>query len=269
MEKGRAMMFKLSLLFVLLTTATTVMFKNNTTQQFQAREKVREEFRQTYPLAAGARIHLKNVVGTVRITTWERNEVRVEAMKTAPTRQILDDASIKIESSPTEISILTKYPEMSNNEQAVVEYNLTVPRSVAMLDAHVDIASLYIDGVGGDVTASSINGEVIAHGLAGEARLSTINGRLEASFERLNKSKHVTLTSVNSGIILTLPPDASAEVWANSQHSSIKNDFGLQVQRSDFRGSALNGTIGSGGTRITLNNDYGTIHIRRARNENP
>jgi DUF4097 and DUF4098 domain-containing protein YvlB len=263
------MMFRLSLLFVLLTTVTIAMFKNQTTPQFQAREKVREEFHQTYPLETGGSIQIKNVVGTVRITAWERNEVRVDAVKTAPTRQILNDASIKIESSPTEISIFTKYPETSNNEQAVVEYTLTVPRSVAVLDAHVDIASLYIDGVGGDVRASSINGDVIAHGLAGEARLSTINGRVEASFERLNKAKPITLTSVNSGIILTLPPDASAEVWANSQHSSIKNDFGLQARRGDFRGSALNGTIGSGGTRITLNNDYGTIHIRRAQNENP
>lgn len=261
-------MFKLSL-YLMLLTSMPFMFKTQPFQKSQVGEKIREEFHQTYPLAAGGRVRIKNVIGTVRITTWERNEVRVDAVKSAPTRQILDDAAIMIESTPTDIGILTKYPETSNNEQGVVEYHLTVPHNLAALDAHVDMASLYIEGVRGDVTATSLNGEVTARGLAGEVRLSTINGRLEASFESLNNTKPVILTSVNCEIVLTLPPDASAEVWANSQRSSIKNDFGMQARRGDFHGNILNGIIGSGGTRITLNNDYGSIQIRRSPNRSP
>jgi len=87
---------------------------------------------------------------------------------------------------------------------------------------------------------------------------------IEASFERLSKGKEISLKSVNRGITLSLPADAGAEVSAHSLYSDIKNDFGLQAQRGDVRGSALHGTIGNGGTRITLNNEYGIIQILRS-----
>ena len=65
----------LSALVVLLTAASTVM-----TQQG---ELLREEFHQTYPLSAGGRISLENINGAVRVTAWDRNEVKVDAVKTA------------------------------------------------------------------------------------------------------------------------------------------------------------------------------------------
>jgi len=240
------------------------MFKNRAAQQTQANQQFREEFHQTYPLPAGRHIRIKNAYGTVRINGWDHNEVKVDAVKTASTRQILDDAVVSIESRGSDFNIYTKYPEMTNNWQAMVEYTIMVPRSIAALDAFVGIHSLYIEGVEGNVTGKAINGELVARGLRGEANLSNINGTIEASFERLSKGKEVSLKSVNRGITLSLPADAGAEVSANSLYSDIKNDFGLQVQRGDVRGTALNGTIGSGGTRITLNNEYGTIQILRS-----
>jgi hypothetical protein len=242
------------------------MFKNNAAQKTQADQQFREEFHQSYPMPAGGRIRIKNAYGTVRVNAWDRNEVKVDAVKTASTRQILNDAVIRVEPSGNDLNIYTKYPEFTNNWQAMVEYTITVPRGTAALDAFVGIHSLYIDGVEGNVTGRAINGELVARGLRGEANLSNVNGTVEASFERLSKVKEVSLSSVNRGITLNLPADAGAEVSANSLYSDIKNDFGLQVRRGDARGSALSGKIGSGGTRINLKNEYGTIQILRAHN---
>ena len=49
--------------------------------------------------------------------------------------------------------------------------------------------SLDVDGVEGDIKASSVNGRVTARGLAGVAKLSTVNGSLEATFSRLDEAK--------------------------------------------------------------------------------
>jgi hypothetical protein len=258
------MMSKLNLFCLPLTVASIVMFKNCAAQQTQANQQFRDEFHQTYPLPAGARVRVKNAYGTVRINNWDHNEVKVDAVKTASTRQILDDAVVSVESHGSDLNIYTKYPEKSNNWQAMVEYTITVPRGIAALDAFVGIQSLYIEGVEGNVTGQAINGELIVSGLRGEANLSNVNGTIEASFERLSKGKGVSLKSVNRGITLSLPADAGAEVSANSLYGDIKNDFGLQVRRGEVHGVALNGTIGGGGTRITLNNEYGAIQILRA-----
>ncbi len=42
-----------------------------------------EEFHQTYPLSAEGRIERDNINGAVHISSWDRNEVKVDAVKYA------------------------------------------------------------------------------------------------------------------------------------------------------------------------------------------
>ena len=74
-------------------------------------DELREEFHQTYPLFAEGRVTLHNVSGTVKITGWDRNEVRVDAVKRAERRERLSEAEIKVESTADSIRIWTKYPD--------------------------------------------------------------------------------------------------------------------------------------------------------------
>ncbi|MGI8565907.1 MAG: hypothetical protein ACR2LZ_05420, partial [Pyrinomonadaceae bacterium] len=74
------------------------------TQGAQSREELRDEFHQTYPLAGGGRVSLQNINGAVRVGVWERNEVRVDAVKRAYTRERLDEAQIKVEATNDSVS---------------------------------------------------------------------------------------------------------------------------------------------------------------------
>src|SRR5437588_8740570 len=89
-----------------------------------------EELHKTYPLDADGRVSLKNVNGDVHITAWDRNEVQVDAVKTAKSKEALDEAEIVIDSAAGSISIRTRYPEHQSRhrDQANVEYTLKVPR---------------------------------------------------------------------------------------------------------------------------------------------
>jgi DUF4097 and DUF4098 domain-containing protein YvlB len=246
----------------------------------QTQPEVREEFHQTYPLNATGRVNLENLNGAVHITTWDRNEIKVDAVKTAPTRERLSEAEIKIDSfSPDSINIHTDYPRFTDDsngkhdrrheEPASVEYTLTVPRSARLESIELINGALDIDGVAGEVKASSINGRLKARGLTNEAKLSTINGSLEATFERLDAAQSITLNSVNGQIILTIPSDANAQLRANTVHGNISNDFGLPVRRGEYVGRDLAGTLGSGGTRIKLGNVNGQIRIQHAADGRP
>ena len=42
-----------------------------------------EEFHQSYPLADGGRVSLENINGAVHISGWDKNEVKVDAVKYA------------------------------------------------------------------------------------------------------------------------------------------------------------------------------------------
>src|SRR5713226_3034456 len=160
-------------------------------------EEVREEFHQTYPLAASGRVSVENLNGGVQIKVWDRAAVQVDAVKRAYKRDRLNEAKIDVNSSEENIRIKTEYPDQNqtfNSDErgryenpAIVDYTLTVPRQAVLESIELINGPIDIDGVEGSVKASSINGGVTARGLLGEAKLSTINGPLEATFTRLDE----------------------------------------------------------------------------------
>ena len=229
-----------------------------------------EEFHQTYALTADGRIELDNINGDVHISSWDQNQVKVDAVKYADTKERLDEAKIEIDSRNDSLSIRTKYPDHnqswnwgSRNNPASVEYTLTVPRTARLDEIKLINGALDINGVSGEVSASCINGRLEAHNLAGRARLSTINGHLDARFDQLAGSS-VELNSVNGSVQLTIPSDSKAEIEASTVSGGIDNDFGLHVNHHQFVGHNLRGELGSGGTRIKLANVNGRIEIRHA-----
>lgn len=229
-----------------------------------------EEFHQSYALTPDGRVELDNINGDVRISSWDRNEVKVDAVKYANSKERLEEAKIEVDAGKDYVSIRTKYPDRDNtwnwgshNNPASVEYTLTVPRTAHLDEIRLINGGLEVSGVSGEVRASCINGRLEAHNLSGEARLSTVNGRLEARFERLSEHP-VELNSVNGSLDLTIPSDSNARIEASTVSGGIDNDLGLHVNNHRFVGHDLEGELGSGGTRIKLENVNGRVAIHHA-----
>lgn len=234
------------------------------------RGSLSEEFHQTYAISAEGRIELDNINGPVHISSWDRDEVKVDAVKYADTKERLDEAKIEINAGKDYVSIETKYPGHdhnwnwgSHNNPASVEYTLTVPRTARLDEIKLINGSLDITGMNGEVRASCINGTLEASELAGRAELSTINGRLVAKFGQLS-GQSVDLNSVNGSVDLTIPSDSNAEVEANTVSGGIDNDFGLHVNHHNFVGHDLRGELGSGGAHIRVSNVNGHVEIHHA-----
>ena len=233
-----------------------------------------EEFHQTYPLAAGGRVELDNINGAVHITAWDHNEVKVDAVKYAGTKERMDEAKIEVSSGPDYVSIHTEYPSHNHtfnggwNDPAGVEYTLSVPRNARLDEIKLINGGLDIHGVAGEVRASTINGHLMADGLQGRVKLDSVNGRLEAKFDKLSNSP-VELDSVNGSVLLTLPSDVKAEVEASTVSGGIEDDFGLRVRHHHFVGHDLRGELGGGGTHVRISNVNGRVEIRHANDGHP
>ena len=230
-----------------------------------------EEFHQIYPLSANGRIELQNINGPVQIKGWDRNEVKVDAIKRADSKHDLDEVQIKIDSGKDSLSIRTEYARhehtWTRNDPGSVNYVLTVPRNSRLDDINLVNGDLEIEGVGGEVRASCVNGRLRASSLSGRTELSTVNGNLEANFDRL--SSPIEVSSVNAKVLLTLPSDAKADIEASTVSGSISNDFGIHVANHKWVGHELNGELGGGGTRVRVNNVNGRIEIRHANDNKP
>lgn len=264
------------LMLGLLALAALAVAATDATRAQSSRPELTEEFHQTYPLTGEGRVSLQNLNGGVRVSAWDRNEVKVDAVKRAYTQQRLQETKINVDAGPSYVRIETEYPDYNwrddgerHENPASVEYTLTVPRTARLEDVDLVNGSLTIEGVAGPVHASSVNGHVRASGLSGTVNLSVVNGQLEATLDRLNESGTVTLSSVNGPLVVTLPSDSNATVRANTLHGPINNDFNLPVREGEYIGRDLEGRLGQGGARVRLSNVNGSITIHRANDSRP
>ena len=240
-----------------------------------------ERFEQTYPLSANGRVSVSNVNGSITIDTWDRNEVKLEAVKTADDKDRLADVEIKIDAQKDSLIIETNYDNWKreggnrgwrNYGKLSVEYRLTVPKNAVLNEIETVNGSINITNSNNLTKASAVNGQVIATNLRGTANLSTVNGTVEASFDQLQSSSRISLDTVNGTVNLTIPSDANATVRADTVNGSINNDFGLPVRKGQYVGRDLYGKIGSGEVQIRLNSVNGGLNVKRkndGKNVNP
>ncbi|HZS48969.1 MAG TPA: hypothetical protein VFC63_28110 [Blastocatellia bacterium] len=235
-----------------------------------------EEIHRSFPISSDGRISLENINGRVQIKGWDRNEVKIDAVKRANREERLREVDVQITADSNSVRIKTKYS--SNNlvwsdnaycedcNPASVDFTLMVPRGVRIDKIAVVNSPIDIEDLTGFVDASSVNGHLRATKLYGQTRLSTVNGRLEADFAVLRESQRVSLGSVNGSVALTLPFAANAEISASTVHGGISNDFGFEATDGRYVGHSLSGVLGDGSSRITLNNVNGSISIHREGN---
>src|SRR6202050_3286761 len=68
-----------------------------------------EEFHQTYALTPDGRVALDNINGDVHISTWDQNEVKVDSVKYADSKEKLDEARIEVAGAKDNFSFRTQY----------------------------------------------------------------------------------------------------------------------------------------------------------------
>ncbi|PYS76700.1 MAG: hypothetical protein DMF66_13260, partial [Acidobacteria bacterium] len=270
-------MLKTRLMLCLLAVAALALTAADASRAQSSQPELTEEFHQTYPLAGEGRVSLSNINGDVRVAAWDRNEVKVDAVKRAYMQERLQEARIEVDAAPSSVHIETKYPESSwsgrdrdrRENPASVEYTLTVPRGASLEEVNLINGGLIVEGLAGPVHASSVNGRVSARGLTGAVNLSVVNGRLEATLDRLSESGAITLKAVNGPVVVTIPSDSNATLRASTVSGSISNDFNLPVREGEYVGRDLEGRLGQGGARVRLDNVNGSISIRRANDNRP
>jgi DUF4097 and DUF4098 domain-containing protein YvlB len=220
----------------------------------------RAEFRGLYQLGPEGHIVIQNLYGNVSITAWDRDDVLVEATKHSTDSRRLNDAQVVVDSTGGLVSIHTQYTGTDAEHPASVEYHIMVPRRANLDNVRLINGGLSIRGVTGPVKASSVNGSIRAEKLEGQTELSTVNGRLDADFQRVDKAQAITLSSVNGPIRLSLPNGAGATVSAHNLSGGIDADFGRVWRAPD--GHRLQAAVNGGGAPVQVKNVNGGISIQ-------
>jgi len=231
-------------------------------------------FDATYPLNAGGTVSLENINGDVTIEVWDSPEVRVQAVKTASSQDLLDGLKIDVESDGSSLRIDTIYPsnrrrtedrhdhlKTEERRHMKVEYTLTIPRGAAVDDVDLVNGNLIVVGVEGGVDAETVNGNIVVREGAGGASLSTVNGTIELYVGNGGSTESIEMESVNGSLDLYLSPSVGADIRAETVNGRIANEFGIEVRKGKYVGSSLKGAVGHGGSRVDLDTVNGSINV--------
>jgi Toastrack DUF4097 len=229
-------------------------------------------------LTPGQTVEIKGVNGDVRAIAAGTNEVEVTATKTA---RRSNPADVRIEVVPHSggVTICAVYHDVAGrtpngcaagskgrsetrDNDTAVNFTVHVPPDIAFVGRTVN----------GQVEADSLQGNAEGHTVNGSVRLSTtglalastVNGSITASMGRADWQGGARFSTVNGSITLNLPPVVNAELRADVANGNLASDFPVTVtsQLDDRR--RLRGTLGSGGPELRLSTVNGSIKLLKA-----
>ncbi len=127
----------------------------------------------------------------------------------------------------------------------------------------------YLNLDSGDLEATGVNGpfrlrtrskDIMLNGISNEVHVQNENGAVEV---HINKLGGVDIKNAKGDIRVFVPAKAGFQLQAQVHDGEIQSDFGdLKIDNGDNRSSAT-GNVNGGGPRMTIENEHGTIEIRK------
>ncbi|HNQ78482.1 MAG TPA: DUF4097 family beta strand repeat-containing protein [Acidobacteriota bacterium] len=246
-------------------------------------ETVNKEF----PFPKSGKLTIENVNGRIIVEQWEKDSVKIEAVKTAKgssdenTRKALQDTKVEFLAEGGNVSVTVRHPQSGSffswlwgtNASVEVAFRVWAPASSKLSLSSVN-GDVQVSVKGADVEAETVNGSVTIKG-SSLVTISTVNGSIDFDSDNLvnvesvngqinavlrsDKPKNGTLEVVNGSIVVKLPAGSSFSVTTETVNGSIESDF-PEVTGSRREKS---GDIGSGGDKLSIETVNGSIEIRK------
>jgi len=121
----------------------------------------------TVALSSGGVVELSLVSGDIKVTSWNRDQVRVSASS--------DGGILQFDATSSRVSLSVR---SDRGDMGDTEYEITIPAG-ARLVAHSVSADIHTEG-GSDVEARSVSGDVSVTNVTGRATLESVSGSLTA-----------------------------------------------------------------------------------------
>lgn len=231
---------------------------------------VTSDWDKTFPLDPTGKVDILNPAGAVTVDTWPQPSVEVHAERVAHgtteqiARNFLTHIAVQADATPAAVTL---QPEPIQGVfigvHFEVNYRVRMPSSAA-LHVRTGNGDVTVTGVGGHVSVTDSNGNIVGRLIGNGFDARNTNGRIDVEIAKPTDDT-IELRAVNGGIVLTLPTDMNANLSAQAVRGE-SNVTGLNFEpfgdSSGRRDRRLRGRINAGGTPIELNTVNGDIRVR-------
>lgn len=230
-----------------------------------------ETFEQIHTIEPTANVTVINGDGAVFVYGSNTNEMRVEAIKRAYTRERLKQIAVNVSIQPGSVSINTKFPPKPNwalfDRSGTVDYIVVVPATVSLARLELGVGEVVVDGMSGQKTHARLgSGRMFAHNCFGNVALTLDRGTLTLGYDWWEPGKFAIQANIGDGNAWAfLPIDVVCHLVAETRHGKIGNDFAKPAQRGAKEITKTDMLIGDGGeAAVTMRAEKDDIRIMKA-----
>lgn len=181
----------------------------------------------TFAVSGSDKLELHNMEGEIRVTGWNRDEVRIVA-------DIDDDEGyLSLNRSGSTLKVKTKWKYGPSN----VDFTISVPKNMA-LNLHGVSTDVFLEDVRGEVTVETIEGEIGLQGGNGSINVHTVEGEIAI------RDARGTIRASTAEDDITII-NVVGEIFAETFEGDIVLD---DVDSGSVQGSTLDGDIHYSGT---------------------
>lgn len=226
----------------------------------EATASAQSPFDWTGEVAAGRRVELHNINGSVKVVEGSGRTLRVHADKSG---RNADEVRIEVRSDDRGVTIEAVHPRgakrRNRGDGAQIDFRVELPAGLS-LAATVVNGDIDVAGVSDRVELTTVNGSITTAG-ARDVDASTVNGSLVVAWPG-GAAGHATLEAVNGSLELRLPAETNGKLDISTVSGKITSDFPLD-RRDQVVGAEASAVLGSGGVAMRLSTVNGPIRIAK------
>jgi hypothetical protein len=255
-----------------------------------------KEFRKTVDVQNGGDFTLETDKGSVRLTSWNSNQVEIYARIEAPEnesadygREAVEGARIDVTGDSRSLTVRSNFDgvpykgSVINHSKTLpnIHYEIRAPRNLN-LHIEVDRSKLEVQGFNGKIRLQTDRSPLIASDLEGEIQINMDRGSVD--FNNVRGSLKVDADRTSGQFrALHLNGDSSIEIDRGTFDLGLSASQGLSIVAnlskragfsSDFEvtrpsigkgrdNKSFEGTINGGGPRLSIESDRGKINLKR------
>lgn len=224
----------------------------------------------TVALHPNGSLEIETHKGSVKVSTWDRAEVEIQARieaepGTVMDRRRFDGTEVRIDASPDSVRIKTYYPDFNwccssdSGENPEVRYTIRMPKT-AQLTIRDHRSETEVTGLQGALTLSTHRGTAHVHGLGGALHADTHRGDLHVEFSAFTANSSVT--SYRGTVELSMPKNSRFDLESDAgRRGAVETDFSVMTHTMNRRGQPVHGAVNGGGPSLRVQTERGEIRI--------
>jgi hypothetical protein len=237
-----------------------------------------KEVHRTLSLDRDGRVSVDTYKGTIAVTTWDRPEVRVDALiepdgDCQESRDKVRWTEVRISGGGASVQIKSDYDEVKHHERGFlglfdfetgslpfVRYRIQMP-ATARLEIKDYKSDIMVSDLKSDLKLHTYKGTVKVANLDGAARVDTYKGDVRVEFARFSRASR--FDTHKGEINVSLPKESRFELDADSgRRGDIESDFAMTTRARRSREPRASGAVNGGGPELRLTTYKGTLRVR-------